>query len=253
MRVHFFQPPQATHFISIQTTFIMATLLDLMNASIECNNLGVVLLEAGDLDNALDSFLTAARLMHPVSKQVQRVSPSMEIDNDGAGINSGFVIPAGIQRIVQESADLIDANGKHEAHNIFISAKPVRIELAQQLPEACTLESAVVVYNMALCYHLRGSTECLDRAVCLYDMAFQLCATYVTNPSAATVAMGSLNNAGEIYHSFGHYQYSRRYLDTLRFYILKLPLAVDTHTMEERHKFLLNAVLLQPPMSASAA
>lgn len=236
----------------------MTTLLNLLNASIECNNVGVVLLNAGDVDNALDSFMTAAKLMHPVSKQVQSIPPAM--DNNTCQESSapacpepGFEIPDGIRRVVQQSQDLINVKGKQPTDNIFIRADPLRLDLAHRLPADCTLESAVVVLNMALAYHLRGSTPCLNRAVFLYGMAFNLSHALVTDQRAGRVAMSSLNNAGQIYHHMGEYTISRKYLDTLRVYILKLPLAVDTRTMEERHQFLLNAVLLRAPTMASAA
>lgn len=227
----------------------MTTLLSLLNASIECNNLGVVLLNAGDVENALDSFMTAAKLMHPVSKQVQ----SFSIEQQYSTSEPGFEIPDGIRRIVQESAGSVAANGTRPTDNIFISAEPIRLDLAQQLPYVCTFESAAVVYNMAIAYHLQGTTPFLHRAIFLFDMAFKLCCPLVDNPKAVTVSMGSLNNAGQIFHSFGEYPTSRRYLDTLRVYIIKLPIAVDPRSMEERHQFLLNAVLLRPPIMASAA
>jgi len=226
----------------------MTTFLNLFNASIECNNLGVLLLNAGDVENALDSFMTAAKLMHPVSKQVQSIPAEQEISSE-----PGFEIPDGIRRIAQESANAIDVNGKRHNENVFVSADPVRLGLAQRLPDVCTFESAVVVYNMAIAYHMKGTIPCLHRAVSLFDMAFKLCSSLVDNPTAITVSMGSLNNAGQIYHSVGEYATSRRYLDALRVYIMKLPIAIDETTMKERHQFLLNAVLLRPPTRAGAA
>ena len=232
----------------------MSTLLNLLNASIECNNLGVVLLNAGDVENALDSFMTAAKLMHPVSKQVQTIAAlNNNLQDHTAAPEPGFEIPDGIRRIVQQSAASIAINGKHPTDNIFISAEPLRLDIANGLPAECTLESAVVVFNMALAYHLRGSTPSLHRAVFLYDMAFNLSCSFMGSQTAVHVAMGALNNAGQVYHTLGEYTLSRKYLDTLRVYILKLPLAVDTRTMEERHQFLLNAVLLRAPTVAGAA
>lgn len=231
----------------------MTTLLNLLNASIECNNLGVILFNAGDLENALDSFMTAAKLMHPVSKQVQTSSTALNCDPYTINEEPGFEIPDGIRKIVQESADSIAANGKTPGtDNIFIKAEPVRLETAQHLPESCTLESAAVVYNMGLVYHMQGTEACLHRAIFLYDMAFNLSCP-VMKEKAATVAMGSLNNAGQIFHQIGEYNISRRYLDTLRIFIMKLPHTLDSRSIEERHQFLLNAVLLRAPNLASAA
>ena len=230
----------------------------------ECNNLGVVLLSGGEVEHALDSFMTAAKLLHPVSKQVQSSCCNHHHMEDCEHADAGhphppvvpaqgFEIPEGIRRIVQQSADSIITKGKQPADNIFVCAEPLRLDLAQRLPSDCTLESAVIVFNMALAYHLRGNTPSLHRAVFLYDMAFNLSCTHMANPQAAHVAMGSLNNAGQIHHTLGDYALSRKYLDTLRVYILKLPLAADSRTIEERHQFLLNAVLLRPPTMASAA
>ena len=226
----------------------MSTLLNLLNASIECNNLGVVLLNAGDLENALDSFMTAAKLMHPVSKQVNTIDQVIA----SHGVEHSFEIPEGIRRVVQAST--VAAHGKLPSHNnIFIRSEPIQLETAQRLPVDCTLESAAVVYNMALSYHLQGTFVCKQRAVFLYDMAFNLSSAHAVTPTATTIAMASLNNAGQIFHSVGDYVTSRKYLDTLRYYIIKLPLPSDSQTMEERHEFLLNAVLLRPPTTASAA
>lgn len=231
----------------------MTTLLNLLNASIECNNLGVVLFNAGDLENALDSFMTAAKLMHPVSRQVQSSSATMDYENFASNDEPGFEIPNGIRKIVQESADSIAVNGKQlGTDNIFIRAEPMRLEPAYHLPASCTFESAVVVHNMGLVYHLQESEPCLHRAVFLYDMAFNLCCALMTE-KAATIAMSALNNAGQILHQFGEYGLSKKYLDTLRLFIARLPQAYDTRSMDERHQFLLNAVLLRAPTSAGAA
>ena len=228
----------------------MTTLLNLLNASIECNNLGVVLLHAGDLENALDSFMTAAKLMHPVSKQIQ----SCSVDDDCENFwEPGFEIPQGIRRIVQESVTSIAIKGKRPAVNAFVCAEPIHLELVSRLPEACILESAVVVHNMALAYHLQDSDQYLKRALALYDTVFNLSCSLNTDKLASTLAMSALNNAGQIYHALGEYHISRRYLDALRVYILKLPLPVDSHTVEVRQRFLLNAALLRPPTVASAA
>jgi hypothetical protein len=177
--------------------------------------------------------------VHPVSKQIQTFETDQKLE-----------IPAGIRKVL----DSVSRQDRHPSPgNIFIRSKAVKLELANRLPVDCTLESAAVVYNMALCYHLKDTTISKQRAMVFYDMALNLCSSLATGQMAVTIVMGSLNNAGQILHSVGEYAASRKYMETLRQYIVKLPLPYDSQSMEERYECLLNAVLLRPPCTAGAA
>ena len=52
----------------------MTDLQQEMNASIECNNIGVSLLKAGLLSESLETFEAAAQLMHTISQSFKKPS-----------------------------------------------------------------------------------------------------------------------------------------------------------------------------------
>lgn len=231
-----------------------------MDAAIECNNMGVELLHTGRLDEALDTFKGAARILYPVSQCFQHPTTP-----NSAGICSSPLQAAAPQvfldkteTIERAKAELSIANLSSRGtsrldENSFVFARPLNVERLQEEPTSCTMESAIIVYNMGLAYHLYGTVSCVQKALCLFDMAFSLAFSVSLDRRSPKIVMASLNNAGEIHHSLGNYQLSRQYLDSLYSYILSLPSAKDEESLKERHQLLLNAMLLQEPRIAGAA
>jgi len=241
---------------------------DFMEASIQCNNVGVVMLRSGGLNDALEIFKGAANIMHTVSTciQEQTAAAVLEVrqDQDVSEDQSLAIGSPQVDSLRQAKDELLHAveqartssTGVDAKDNHFLFAQPMLIDsLPQNGSEitSCAIESASIVYNMGLAYHLIGSNEHLQKALSLFDMAFTLAYSESTDSRASKIIMASLNNAGEIYHLFGNYTLSRQYLDTLCNYILTLPPVPDDEVMRERHQILLNTMLLNPPQFAGAA
>jgi hypothetical protein len=227
-------------------------MLDLLNESIALNNLGATLASAGDLHGAIDHIMTAAKRMHPVSKHIGMHSCC----SSSSGLR-GFEAPGGMRQDVHESADSLSirfhSKSLSSAEDTFSFLQPIHIPVASQLPAACTLESAIIVFNMAILYHLQASASSLQRAAFLYDTAFNLVSALGHHTTAATIAMASLNNIAVILWATGEYAESREYLRGLCCFVHRLPSVANSTALEERRQFLLNTVFLRPPTRAGAA
>jgi hypothetical protein len=242
-----------------------------MNAAIECNNIGVALLQAGRLREALDTFKVAAQVMFPVSQYFQ-ASPTMREAFQRSVLPVAPALqpePTTTYPIISDGQDMVeqakailslvgDAFGtvtkKDSAtDNCYIWTEPLVIDLVRDSPTTCTMESAIIVYNMGLTYHLEGYMTCLEKALCLFDMSFNLALSMPSDVRSSKIVMASLNNAAQILHSLGTYQLSRQFLDTLTTYIMSLPPTSCQESLRERHQFLLNAMLLHEPGIAGAA
>jgi hypothetical protein len=237
----------------------MTDLRQEMNASIECNNIGVSLLKAGLLSESLESFEAAAQLMHTLSQSIKpSLIPTVSVSSPESASSQLMVNES--ERMVKMAkcrTFLMSASNSSSqcitTNDCFVSADPFTIDLIQYTPLSCRVESATIVYNIGLTYHRYGSLSHLERALCLFDMAFSLAFSTGHDSRSPIIAMRALNNAGQIHHSLSNYAVSRKYLDTLSSYILSLPFTSDEATRKERRHFLLNAVMLQEPKIAGAA
>jgi hypothetical protein len=233
-----------------------------MNASIECNNIGVSLLKAGLLSESLECFQAAAQLMHTI---YQSSKPSL-IEGQPTPTSVLTPEPATSQHMMDESETMVKmakcrnflisaSNGFNSCFttNCFVSADPFTIDFVQCAPSSCAVESAMIVYNIGLIYHRYGSLSYLEKALCLFDNAFSLAFSTGHDSRSHITAMSSLNNAGQIHHSLSNYAISRNFMDALSSYVLSLPSTSNKATRKERRHFLLNAKMLQEPKIAGAA
>lgn len=245
-----------------------------MDAAIECNNIGVSLLREMRLDEALETFKGAARMMYPVSQYFQSCmmtkDAQMEGGVDGSGSSSAAAAGAAPMEVTDDNTTSDshasktgrnrrplaqhDCSQVNLSDNCFVLAEPLYIDRLEEEPATCTMESATIIYNMGLVYRLSGESTCLlQKAWSLFDMSFSVAFSVPSDTRSRKIAMACLNNTGEIQHALGNYQLSRQYLDTLYTLIISLPPARDETTLKERHQLLLNVMLLQEPKIASAA
>jgi tetratricopeptide (TPR) repeat protein len=250
----------------------MTDICQAMEASMECNNIGVALLRAGRLREALDTFKGAAHLMYPVSQCLeqhprchhhqqqpapkQALSPSRQrLSNETTVLRAKSYISQ-VQVEEQQLMQTID-DDENLSDNAYLLTIPILLNcsFASAPPMSCTVESAVIVYNMALTYLLYGSRACQLKAISLFDMSFSLAYSVQADARSPRIAMASLNNIGVIYYSLGEYELSRGYLDTLRTYIMSLSTTTDEkpEILKEKHQLLLNTMMLTQPMIAGAA
>lgn len=232
-----------------------------MNAAIECNNVGVSLLQMGLVVEALDAFKGAAQILYPVSQSFQ-TTPTNEIETaiqqmppppDTLKEEDDDTTVQQVKATLSQAEQSAVTKKGLVSDNSFVCVEPLMLNPVAGEPTACTMESATIVMNMGLAYYFYGSEPCLLKALNLFDMAFAIAHPLVHEPRAEKIAMVALNNAALIQHSLGQYLYSAYYLDTLRSYILSLPVTSDCMKMRARHYFMLNAMLLKEPKTASAA
>ena len=233
-----------------------------VNAAIECNNVGVSLLGMGLIVESLDAFQGAAQILFPVSQSfqtaptspveaaIQQMPPllgTMKEDDDNTTVQH---VKATLS-LAEESA--VPKKKDLAADDSFMCVDPLTLAFLEGEPTSCTMESAVILMNMGLAYHLYGSEPYLIQALSLYDMAFYISHLLVDDLRSEKVAMASLNNAAHIQHSLGNNLCSTHYLNVLQVYIRSLPETSDQMKMKARHRFMLNAMLLQEPKTARAA
>ena len=209
--------------------------LHLVQSSIECNNIGVALFRDGLLDDALYSFSAAARLIHPCSEY----SENLPLASKMASCEVQMI------QAMQAKANSLGLK-KSFPDDIFAWAEPQVIDPQQRIPvgQGYMLQSAVILYNLALVHHMMGSTCHLKRALFLFDKSFSVVHSMQRNSPSVNapntiydhIAMASLNNAGHICHSFSQFSLSRLYLDNLERYVNSLPSTSDPQEKHDRHQ-----------------
>jgi hypothetical protein len=235
----------------------MSEISKTMNAAIECNNIAVELLHRGRLSEALDTFRDAAQVLYPVSLAFQSGTP--EGSAKPSTLPKASSVDEDIKAVEQAKAKLslrVTASLAEKyltTENWFVCTESLTLERSSDEPTSCTIESAIIAYNTGLTYHLYGSASSVLEALRLFEMVFGLARSISGDDRSSKISMASLNNAGQIQHSLGNYNSSRRYLNTLRSYILSLPSTSDKETLTERRSLLLNAMILQEPSNALAA
>jgi hypothetical protein len=241
----------------------MTDRLSVLNAAIECNNIGVALVQAGRINDALETFKWGAQLMYPVSQSFHTSLPWNFLNPIVNQIASSSAATAGMAtvreaqtKIKREILFAVVSTGEQarEAKDGgFACLQPKVLYNAVENPCSCTYEAAVTLFNMGLAYFLQGSTASHLKALGLFEMSFSLAHMIPGDFRSSSVAMCSLNNAAYVHNCLANYHLSRNCLDMLSYFILGLPPAVDDTTEKERNEYLLNSVLLQKPTIASAA
>lgn len=239
-----------------------------MNASIDCNNMGIALMVAGQLREASAALKLAAQILYPVSQSFQTLHNHFPYDNvqpqpfspsnDVAWISSTSVL-IGVAAVWEAQVILSQLPEEvPQAYEIecdgFITTQPILLKPVSLVqPTSCTFEACAILFNMGLTYLLARTHSSLVQALCLFETAFNLSQMIPDDARSSELTMRCLNNAGCLHHSLGNYYLSRICLDMLSNYILRLPASTDEKVQKERHSFLLNTMLLQAPLVAAAA
>lgn len=140
----------------------------------------------------------------------------------------------------------------------FLSARSTTAD------EQCTVrvQSSIVLFNLALIYHLRGrlgNLHSLTTAFKLYKMASQLLTEdncVLTNETAAVVKLGAVNNMFQILHEQGNRESALNILQFLSSLMRGACANFDSLLLLDRHDyhgFMTNVLLLHPPKFAPAA
>jgi tetratricopeptide (TPR) repeat protein len=232
-------------------------LMSAMNVAIECNNLGVNLLEDGCYSAAMETFRVAVKLMNPVSKNFEQ---KIIVEAPLAETEAIEVIRRAKYKMEQTQRTSAQKKRKFCMRAVVperdseIFTPPMKLQRLTSKPCSCTKDYAILVFNLGLAYYCNGTQRNLRESVCLFDVAYSLASTnYRHDTTLLKVSMASLNNAGQIHHSLANYDLARRSLQCLGNAVRSLPSTDDKESRRERQKFLLNALLFQEPRIAGAA
>jgi hypothetical protein len=231
-------------------------IVEAMNVAIECNNIGVDLLEKGCPSEALEAFRETVKLMNPVSRSFKESQQDHNtVDPPLSESETIKAIERAIRHVQQlrQGAHQRILRGDNSTNNSMLLTPAMKIPRLASVPCSCAKDSAILVYNMGLACFDNGTERSLRKSLCLFDMAYTLASTQSHDRSSQKVCMASLNNSGQIHYSLANYDLSQRYLQNLCNIVLSLPSTDDADDVQERQQFLLNALLLREPCSAGAA
>lgn len=254
----------------------------MLPAVAQLNNLGVTFLDAGDLHQALDLFRDA--LMHTVG-DVQPTDHEMVPPPVAARPISGKPqddTASPIKQSVDQESNLIPSSASAQfawdaiSASQFVHARGINVIASPTAysPDVfvnSAVVSSIIIFNLAVVYHLKGLKECgnrsarLSKARLLYDKSdlllkdagVQLSST--GNPVIDMLSMALFNNLAQVSFELGSYDESRRCFENLILFSLTVvPSRYDDSYIgslldQEKSNFLLNAIILHAPKLAPAA
>lgn len=208
-----------------------------MNSAIDHNNKGIAFLEMGLNGEALQELKVAAQLMYSTTQEMQQ----RKMHNKR---NVMCVAPP-----CQKSIS---------TPNSFVRSTPILMSYADNATSSCTIESATILMNMALCYHLDSMNShsifaAIQNATTLYEMSYSLAIQCNGDPRSHQIILISLNNLGQLAHELGNFEASRRYFDDVSSYINILGHMGEGDFVVDRHDFMLNALVLRNPNNCAGA
>jgi hypothetical protein len=236
------------------------------------NNLGVALLERGNRQVAICLFKGASQLVTYSLSQETNCTNYIENALDDPRVMNAHIFYQ-MYTNIDDTYELSSLNRAKECGESSLHASsPFIVKQAivlskDQLPSEWThrvsLFCSVLVYNIALVYHLNAEDSVLEscgqRALRLYEMAFSL----VSPPGESSIAtlvgsrltMYCLNNMAALNHDLTEWDMSAecmRRLSAIASYIQSTR-GVDAGLSGECQSFLLNAMVLKTPTRAPAA
>lgn len=204
------------------------------------NNDGATFLAYNDAPSAGRALKASLLIMQQISRAESNGEQAMEVDTESHGCPQ-LEVPALCDTFyVYNRALLLDPSHFKGADESHLRAS-----------------NAVILFNMALAFHLQGKARCqeerLRRAACFYGLA----ATIVQNSSklAGGLVVAALNNQAQIYQELFEFEHSRRLLD----HICELPehilVEVADSFFEEGQleDIYLNVSIVQAPTTAPSA
>jgi hypothetical protein len=162
-----------------------------MMTAVDCNNQGIEYLAMGFHHLALKSFKLAAQMLY---------STTQILNQNTLPLRSTYEI-----RTSQQTYKVISTN------NDFIRCTPVFLHHSCKPTTSCTIESATVLLNMALCYHLNSMSpfpfpDAMTNALALYEMAYTLSIQCHHDNRRYHIILISLNNLGQLNYDMGDFK-----------------------------------------------
>ena len=205
------------------------------------NNHGVALLHSGDYGSAARLFKQASRKMMSAMHDESSTPPSSEEQafasasasatstnnpkvrpyknwnkNEPESCNLSAMETTAFQ--IDSSMNCLPSKDTFASGESLVFGRPLLMQMPtvdRMDPLQCTSQSSVLVYNLALAFHVRGSMGggkgMLETALELYDIAARLVWVSIRAcPALVTpVLLVALHNMGRIYHGLGGDQEAR--------------------------------------------
>jgi tetratricopeptide (TPR) repeat protein len=219
-----------------------------MQSAVTHNNRGIAFLEKGIHEEALLEFKAAAQLMYSFTQELKKHNSAEKEGNEA---------PADEQPRESFTA-CAPSNRSIYTENSFICSTPIIMLSSDEPSSACTIESASILLNMALCYHLNSMRPnsmqgVLQNALNLYEMAYGLAIQVHEDARSQKIIMTSLNNLGQLNYEMGEFDTAKLYLDDLSTYINYLGGEVERAVLGDLHECMLNCMILKNPHAGAAA
>jgi tetratricopeptide (TPR) repeat protein len=218
-----------------------------MQAAIMHNNKGVELMARGCHEIALIEFKKAAEMLYSFTQSLKDTSGPLDPE-------SILLLHEGTSFTRFETTEMT-----LNIENSFLHLHPIIMISSNEPASACTLESASVLLNMALSYHVKSiqdipSKDVVYNAIHLYEMAFSLASQGEDAFRSSEVILTSLNNMGMIRLELGEFEAARQCFNHLLSYGKLISRLNNLPYKDHLNVCMLNAiVLLEAHCCAGAA
>ena len=220
--------------------------MNTINQACTSNNHGVDLLVAGEFFQALRSFQSALNVLKEATNEVEGTScPGVSASSE--------------ESILSLYQSTLTIPGLQDMH-CYVYDHGIMITYATNgdSDEMLSLNSAIVLFNMALASHCRGrlgSEKCLKKATLLYGMALQILTSspMPSDIAASILILLALNNKAQIHHDQCQYTESSACLTQISAIIGNVYALHSASYQKDFEGILLNVMLLSAPMAAQAA
>jgi hypothetical protein len=207
-----------------------------MEAAIINNNIGVEFMARGCHEIALVEFKKAAEMLYLFTQCQKDISEPSDFESTPPNEGKSFT------RF--ETTDTA-----FEIENSFLHIRPIIMIYSDKPASACTLESASVLLNMALSYHVMSiqdttSQDTVLNAIHLYEMAFSLASQGDDTLLSSKIIVTSLNNMGLIKFEHGEFEAARQCFNHLLSYGNLITRLKNAPYKENLSECMLNAIVL---------
>jgi tetratricopeptide (TPR) repeat protein len=202
------------------------------------NNNGVAQLEKGNYEQALQDIRIAAQFLYYARKSLKQMKIPRTSTMQSQYCRQAFICIS--------------------TQNEFVCSNAFLLEQSDEPISSCIIESASVLLNMALCYHInslesKSIFNSSSNAVQLYKMAYNLSIQCHDDIRRHNLILMSLNNLGQLMYDTGEFDLSRLYFEELTCKVIRLLQANDSSMIANGQDFLINALVLRSLLSCAAA
>jgi tetratricopeptide (TPR) repeat protein len=247
-----------------------------LDQAVKLTNKGTSLLVSGQEDRAIKEFKTALEIMaksglsgrHPNLAVPTQDSQRAYDSFDGAKALSSLAgksaeQPPSYASPVRLPSPLAATGGEHSSFFVYSHALKVNISGGMYCAEGMDiLISAIIIFNMALLYHLKGIRENAAskhhaKSMRLYNMSLDLLKNLNNNSSyhedVALLQVACWNNMSHISYEQADFDTALLQLSELQWLLCMMDVRPDHFTADDMQLFMLNGMLMRALSSARAA